>query len=131
MKTGLIIGIIVVLVIGGGYFAMNLGKPAGNPTPTPNPAANSNPSSNIPMRYRVRTANFAFSPATLTIKEGDTVTWTNNDNAPHTITSDSDSEIDSSPFENGQTFSHTFSQAGTYKYHCAVHTGMRGEVVVQ
>ena len=74
--------------------------------------------------------NFAFSPADLSIHAGDTVVWTNSDSAPHTITSDSGSEVSSSQLATGQTYSHTFSTAGTYAYHCTLHTSMKGTVTV-
>ncbi|MEI8060664.1 MAG: plastocyanin/azurin family copper-binding protein, partial [Ferruginibacter sp.] len=75
--------------------------------------------------------NFAFSPSTLTIKVGDSVTWKNQDSASHTIVSDSGSEISSSSLSNGGIYTHTFSIAGTYNYHCSIHPSMKGKVVVQ
>ncbi len=79
----------------------------------------------------VEMSNFAFSPATLTIKVGDTVTWTNKDSVQHTVTSDSGSELGSSPIPTGQSYSHTFSSAGTFAYHCSIHTTMHGTIIVQ
>jgi len=73
----------------------------------------------------------AFDPATLTVSVGTTVTWTNEDSVPHTITSDSGSEIGSPQLSTGQTYSHTFNTAGTYAYHCSIHTFMKGTVIVQ
>jgi amicyanin len=75
--------------------------------------------------------NFAFSPSTLTIKVGETVTWTNSDSTSHTITSDSGSELDSGSISSGQTYSHTFNTIGTFDYHCSIHTSMKGKVVVE
>jgi plastocyanin len=85
--------------------------------------------------------NFAFTPQTLTVKAGTTVTWTNNDSAPHTVTSAdaiSTSANTTSLFNGsvnpGQTFSYTFTKAGTYYYLCTIHrsqAGMHGEIIVQ
>ena len=79
----------------------------------------------------VTISNFAFTPSELKVKVGDTVTWTNKDSAPHTVTSDSGSELASQSLSKGQTYSHTFSQAGTYSYHCSIHTGMKAKVIVE
>jgi len=76
-------------------------------------------------------ANFAFSPSSITVSVGDTVTWRNDDNVGHTVTSDSGSELASTLLGSGQTYRHVFMTAGTYPYHCTVHTSMRGTVIVQ
>jgi plastocyanin len=72
--------------------------------------------------------NFAFSPATLTVKKGTTVTWTNNDSAAHQIKS---TTFNSSQFGKGQTFSFTFNDAGTFDYSCAIHPSMLGKIIVE
>ena len=78
----------------------------------------------------VTIANFAFNPATLTIKEGTTVTWTNTDSAVHTVTSDT-GVFDSGDLAQGATFSYTFTTAGTYVYHCLPHHAkMEGTIIV-
>ncbi len=74
--------------------------------------------------------DFAFSPATLTVAVGDTVTWTNEDSATHTVTAD-DGSFDSGDLAQGDTFTQTFDTAGTYAYHCAMHPSMVAEIVVQ
>ena len=75
--------------------------------------------------------NFAFSPETIKIKQGGSLTWTNNDNAPHTVTSDSGNELSSSTLDKGMSYSHTFAQKGTFAYHCSFHSGMKGTVIVE
>lgn len=70
----------------------------------------------------------AFSPASLTVKAGTTVTWTNNDNMPHTVTADNNS-FTSKTLNKGDTYTHQFSAAGTYPYHCEVHPAMKATVV--
>ena len=77
----------------------------------------------------VSIAGFAFAPATLTVSEGQTITWTNNDSVSHTVTSDS-GLWDSKPLQPGATFGRTFDQPGTYTYHCSIHPFMQAQVVV-
>ncbi len=79
----------------------------------------------------VNIENFAFNPAVLTIKKGTTVTWTNMDSAPHTVNSDTQWELDSGSLSKGQSFSHTFNEAGTFDYHCAFHSMMTAKVIVE
>ncbi|WP_457112603.1 cupredoxin domain-containing protein [Marmoricola sp. URHA0025 HA25] len=75
--------------------------------------------------------NYAFSPAELNVEVGDTVTWTNMDTAPHTVTVTSGPvKFASANLAKGQTFSYTFTTAGTYSYYCAVHPDMVAKVVV-
>jgi plastocyanin len=81
----------------------------------------------------------AYQPNPVQVSVGDTVTWTNDDTQPHTVTSGQngqpDGKFDSSPNFNpllapGQTFSHTFTEAGQYPYYCALHPNMVGTVSV-
>jgi LPXTG-motif cell wall-anchored protein len=78
----------------------------------------------------VSEVDFDFVPATITIGVGDTVLWTNNGASPHTSTGGS---WDSGTMNPGATFSHMFSSAGTFPYHCTFHEnlGMVGTVTVQ
>jgi plastocyanin len=73
--------------------------------------------------------NFAFVPATLTVKVGSTVTWTNHDEEPHTVAA-SDGSFHSPGMGTGATFTHTFGTAGTFDYVCSIHPMMHGTVVV-
>ncbi|MDD1689671.1 MAG: cupredoxin family copper-binding protein [Methanoregula sp.] len=77
--------------------------------------------------------NFAFDPASLTVKAGTTVTWTNQDSVPHIIASDTGSPaaFSSSSLSTGASYSFTFTQAGTYAYHCTIHPSMKGTIIVQ
>jgi plastocyanin len=81
----------------------------------------------------------AYSPNPIDSRVGDTVTWTNRDSTPHTVTSgvngQPDGSFDSSPNFNplmapGHTFSHTFTEEGQYPYYCALHPNMVGTVIV-
>jgi len=79
---------------------------------------------------QVTIQNFAFSPKTLTVAPGTTIMWTNKDSAPHTVTSDSGSTLASGDLSQGKSYTHTFTKAGTYAYHCAIHPFMHGTVIV-
>lgn len=74
--------------------------------------------------------DFAFQPASVTVPVGAAVSWTNNGMAPHTSTSSSGG-WDSGRLTSGQSFSFTFSQAGSFGYICTIHPSMMGTVVVQ
>lgn len=74
-------------------------------------------------------AGFAYEPAMVMAASGDTVTWTNNDSVPHTVTS-STGLFQSGTMQPGDTFSFTFTDPGTYDYFCEFHAGMTGQVMV-
>jgi plastocyanin len=74
--------------------------------------------------------NFAFEPSTLTVKAGTKVTWVNRDDEPHTATA-TDKRFNSKTLENGERFSTEFTTPGTYKYYCALHPKMTGQVIVK
>jgi plastocyanin len=71
-----------------------------------------------------------FMPAGITVPAGATVTWTNEDGAPHTVTSDARGLFGSGWKLEGGRFSFTFTRPGTYPYHCSIHRQMHGVVVV-
>ena len=73
--------------------------------------------------------NTAYNPASTTVSTGSSVTWTNNDAFAHTVTFDSGPDCGN--LAGGATKTATFSQAGTYPYHCTIHSNMKGTVVVQ
>lgn len=77
---------------------------------------------------RVTIKDFKFDPATITINKGETVTWTNEDDADHTATGKS---FDSGNMSKGKTFEFTFNEAGTFDYVCSYHSNMKGQVVVK
>lgn len=78
----------------------------------------------------VEIEGFAYVTATITIKVGTTVTWTNKDSVRHTVSSDN-GLFESGLFGKGETFSHTFTEAGIFTYHCAPHPSMKGTVIVE
>jgi predicted lipoprotein with Yx(FWY)xxD motif len=73
--------------------------------------------------------DFGFDPASIAVKVGESVTWTNTGAAPHTVTAD-DNSFDSKSLAGGATFKQTFAKAGTFAYHCAIHPAMKGTVTV-
>ena len=74
--------------------------------------------------------NFHFMPETMTVKAGTAVTWMNRDEEPHNVVS-LDRVFRSKAIDGGEKFTATFDKPGTYKYICAVHPQMRGQIVVQ
>jgi plastocyanin len=78
----------------------------------------------------VSIADFAFDPGDLSVSVGDTVTWTNDDDTDHTVTSDDDA-FDSDNIAGGDTFEQTFDEAGEFTYHCAIHSQMTGTITVE
>jgi plastocyanin len=112
-----------------------------NSSTTPSPSSNSSSDmSNMPKTgdngsnavatNSVSIADFAFSPANITVKKGTAVTWTNNDSAQHTVTGDADGGPHSQPLSKGDSYTFTFNTAGTFSYHCSFHSNMTGKVVV-
>ncbi len=83
-----------------------------------------------PVSVTATIKNFTFNPSPLPIKTGTTVTWTNEDAAPHTVTS-SDGSFDSGTLRTGESFSYIFSTAGTFDYICAFHVNMKGQITVE
>jgi amicyanin len=73
--------------------------------------------------------NFAFAPASLAVKVGDTVTWTNKDEEPHNVVAN-DGSFHSPGMDANATFSFTFTKAGSFDYICGIHPFMHGTVVV-
>ncbi|HTK22427.1 MAG TPA: cupredoxin family copper-binding protein [Mucilaginibacter sp.] len=121
MKTKIIS---LALAIACGLFLLvGCGKSSNNST---NPTS----SGDTPVAAAsVSIENFAFSPAKVHVKVGGTVTWTNKDTSPHTAT-DLAGSFDSGSLNTDQTFKQTFSTAGTYTYHCTIHSMMANATVV-
>jgi len=103
--------------------------PAATVAPTSTPAP---PTAVSGSSAAVTIQNFSFSPQVITVKVGTTITWTDKDSTAHTVTSVSGptsfNSGDLTP--SGGTFKFTFTQAGTYSYHCMIHPSMTATVVV-
>jgi plastocyanin len=75
--------------------------------------------------------NFSYNPATITVKKGTKVTWTNKDSTKHDVTPDTDGAFPKSELlGQNESYSHTFDTAGTFSYHCSPHPYMKGTIVV-
>jgi LPXTG-motif cell wall-anchored protein len=105
---------------------------AAAPAPAEQPARErkQKPSAKAAASGSVTVADFQFTPAQITINQGDTVTWTNNGPTPHSATAP-DGSFDTGIFPDGQSRSHTFNEAGTFNYICTPHPDMHGTIVVQ
>jgi plastocyanin len=79
---------------------------------------------------QIKMQNIQFSPKDTTVKVGDKVTWTNDDNTDHNVTAQSGADFKSKDFGNGGTFSFTADKAGTIKYVCTIHPGMTATLTV-
>jgi len=80
--------------------------------------------------FNGRRLTFAFSPATITAKVGDVVTWSNNDSTGHTATMKADGSCTTPTIAAGSTGSIKFTAAGTYDYFCKIHPNMTGQITV-
>jgi plastocyanin len=98
---------------------------AGQLTNSENPA---------PTVVTVEIRELKFQPATVTLHEGETVEWKNDDIVPHTATADGDGEkpiFDSGNIQTGATWRHVAPQKGTYNYICTLHPNMHGKLIVE
>ncbi|HVY59888.1 MAG TPA: cupredoxin family copper-binding protein [Xanthobacteraceae bacterium] len=78
----------------------------------------------------VKIDNFTFEPQTVTVKAGTTVSWRNDDDIPHTVTS-ATRAFKSKALDTGDTFAFTFTTPGTYEYFCSLHPHMKATIVVE
>ena len=115
MKKIIIIGMIFVGIV------LISGCAGPRQTQVPQSTQNGVPSATVDIK------GFAFDPSTITVSRGTTVTWTNRDSVPHTVTGDL---FGSGSISQDGTYSHTFQEVGTFDYHCTTHTNMQGKVIV-
>ena len=101
------------------------------PSWTPKAAAQNAPAQSAATAGAVSIDNFTFTPASLTVKAGTTVTWTNKDDIPHGIASSDNAFKKSRALDTDDNFSFTFTTPGTYQYFCYVHPLMVGTIVVE
>ena len=120
MRT-LAIAILTGLLLTGAAVAQT---PSQTPSPAPIPTDAPGPSAVVHIK------NFAFVPATVTVKVGQSVAWVEDDDVPHTVTA-VDVSFDSGNLDKNGGFTHTFKKAGTYPYLCTYHSYMKGTVIVK
>jgi plastocyanin len=131
----IIIVLAVCVAIGGGAYLVT--RKASGPVATPVPSMNmaspsGQTSSNNPAAVSsVSIKDYAFTPASITVKKGTTVTWTNADSVGHTVTeTDGQAGPSSGTLDQGKSYSFTFNTAGTFHYECKIHPYMTGTVTV-
>jgi plastocyanin len=128
LQLGLItLSTIILVSCGGGYSAPM------TPTPTPTTATPPATSISATVSIPVGAASLgsgAYVASPVTIAPGGTVRWTNDDTIAHTTTSNT-AVWNSGNVSPGAHFDVTFPTAGTFAYHCAIHSGMTGTVIVQ
>jgi plastocyanin len=92
------------------------GRPATTPPPAAGPAS-------------VTIKDYVYAPDPVRVRAGSSVTWTNNDAAPHTASADNGA-WDTGSLTEGKSGTVRFDTPGTYSYHCALHPTMKGKVIV-
>ena len=129
-----LIAVVIVLLLGGGWYLLsNQSSRAPGDTTVPVASADDSESPGEAMvgeGEKVAIASFKFAPATLTVKKGTTVIWTNEDSVAHTVTSDTGSELGSELLGKGASYAYTFDTVGSFPYHCAPHPNMKATVTV-
>jgi len=97
------------------------GSTSSSGNPSTNPAGDQN--------AMIDVKDFNFNPTTVNVAKGSSVMWMNEGQATHTVTFDAGG-VDSGNIAAGSSYSHTFNDAGTFTYHCKIHSSMTGKVVV-
>lgn len=120
--TTLITGLLLAAALAACGSSSSGGSAAVNPGSTPGVAAGPT----------VTIKDFKFTPSTLNVKVGTTVTFVQEDSVPHNATGTGSDDVikSSSALSKGQTYTVTFTKAGTYPYMCSIHPYMTGTVVV-
>lgn len=125
MKRDYVIALVVALLVVAFVGTAGCAASSGNTQPT-NDQPHAGSASSLGPTVTIR--NLTFTPRSITVKAGDTVTWTNRDTTTHTV---SGTDFVSGQIAPGQSYSHKFGTAGTYQYVCTIHPSMEGIVVVQ
>jgi len=99
-------------------------------THTPPSPSSASAATLAPADNTISIKDSVFTPNSLQVSVGTTVTWVNNDTVQHTVTSDT-SLFDSGPIAPGAKFTYTFAQAGTFAYHCTLVKSMAATITVQ
>lgn len=89
-----------------------------------------NPASTPASATTVKIDNFTFSPMTLEVNRGTTITWLNKDDIPHVVAS-TEGKFKSRAIDTDGSYTFTFTEPGTYEYYCSVHPKMTGKIVVK
>jgi amicyanin len=128
-RLPVIAAVVLVVVVAGIAIAFRP-HPSSTAMTMPSSSPSSATSSSAVSTDAVTIDNYAFSPASIKVTVGTTVTWTNQDPVDHTVTVDNGNGPMSMLISRGQSFSYTFGKAGTYSYHCTPHPYMKATVLV-
>jgi plastocyanin len=101
-----------------------------SPGPSAQPAAATMVPATAPAAQQVSIDNFSFSPKSITVPVGTSITWVNHDDVPHTVTSKTKA-FASKAMDTDEKFTYVFQKPGTYTYYCAVHPHMTATVIVK
>src|SRR4051812_843629 len=120
-------------VIAAGCGSSNDNSGGGGSTSSPKKNAPASKTGGGAKTADVSMKNIQFSPATVSVPVGGTVKWTNDESVGHDVTGSGFKSGSPGGMSQGQSFSHTFKKAGTYKYVCTIHkaSGMTGTVTVK
>jgi plastocyanin len=132
MRKG-VIAILVILLLAGSliiFTRSNSNKRDEDENKTASSSSAQEPKKQTEVSNTVIIKNFEFTQSKITVKKGATVTWKNEDSAPHTVTFDSEGVSDSKTLELGDSYSATFGDDGDFSYHCSFHSNMTGSVTV-
>ena len=118
------------ITVGVFFGATNLAAPSNDPTASTAPAPTTAPAASATLKVEID--NFKFEPRELIVKVGQSVTWINHDDVPHTATVKGKSPaFDSKLLDTDEQFSFTFTKPGTYAYYCKLHPHMTATIVVK
>lgn len=112
-------------------------KPESTPVPATPPVSAAPAEKPAPKTHDIAIQNFAFAPPELKIKVGDSVKFTQKDSVAHTVDTDPHPDHTQLPgfvsgsLSQGQSYTHTFTKAGTFTYHCSPHPSMKGKIIVE
>jgi len=123
--------VMIILLVACGGNSTVPAQPSPTATAQPSPTPLLTPVAVANVKIVQKNGQNAFDPATLTVKVGTQVVWTNDTNVPHTVTSDTgvfDTPADY--LQPHQTFKVIFTKPGTYMYYCNIHLYMKGVIIV-
>ncbi len=130
MNKKVIISVIVIIILVGGLFVLKNKQSSMDQMNGTQMQKSQTIVTKLDGKNAVAIKNFAYSPATITVKAGQSITWTNQDSAGHSATAD-DNSWDTGVLPQGQSKALQFNKKGTFTYHCSVHPDMKATVIVQ
>jgi amicyanin len=120
-----------------GTYSSGANSYSGSPAAAPkqhkmtSPSSDSAKATDAMQTAKIEISNMQFTPARVVVKSGSQVTWVQQDAAPHVVMSSNSDELRSATLRSGESYTHTFSEPGTYEYYCSLHPSMKGTIVVE